>query len=190
MREESAWAHKLPTRFRPPPPPPPPPPPRRRRRRYLRLPQIQQPLPQPQRASTAARALVEYDLRCIERQLFDKPCVCSSMELGCYTCVFKRPKGQATAPRQSFQATPRAQEYNLTLRATNAHPTSPRSTGFCAIWDCISSSSSSGVPVIFRLSAGARVYDWHVVQRNKARSPWVDVRIHLARPCQLRIGGA
>ena len=31
----------------------------------------------------------------------------------------------------------------LTSRATRAHPTSPRSTGFCAIWDCISSSSSS-----------------------------------------------
>jgi len=31
---------------------------------------------------------------------------------------------------------------NLT-RNTHAHPTSPRSTGFCAIWDCISSSSSS-----------------------------------------------
>ena len=29
----------------------------------------------------------------------------------------------------------------LTSRATHAHPTSPRSTGFCAIWGCISSSS-------------------------------------------------
>jgi len=29
------------------------------------------------------------------------------------------------------------------IRATHAHPTSPRSTGLCAIWDCISSSSSS-----------------------------------------------
>jgi len=28
----------------------------------------------------------------------------------------------------------------LTSRATHAHPTSPHSTGFCAIWDCISSS--------------------------------------------------
>jgi len=28
----------------------------------------------------------------------------------------------------------------LTSRATHAHPTSPRSTGFCAIWGCISSS--------------------------------------------------
>ena len=28
-----------------------------------------------------------------------------------------------------------------TSRATHAHPTSPRSTGFCAIWGCISSSS-------------------------------------------------
>jgi len=33
----------------------------------------------------------------------------------------------------------------LTSRATHAHPTSPRSTGFCAIWNCISSSSSSVV---------------------------------------------
>jgi len=31
----------------------------------------------------------------------------------------------------------------LTSRATHAHPTSPRITGFCAIWDFISSSSSS-----------------------------------------------
>ena len=31
----------------------------------------------------------------------------------------------------------------LTSSATHAHPTLPRSTGFCAIWDCISSSSSS-----------------------------------------------
>ena len=31
----------------------------------------------------------------------------------------------------------------LTSRATHAHPTLPRSTGFCAIWGCISSSSSS-----------------------------------------------
>ena len=30
----------------------------------------------------------------------------------------------------------------LTSRATQAHPTSPRSIGFCAIWGCISSSSS------------------------------------------------
>ena len=30
----------------------------------------------------------------------------------------------------------------LTSRATHAHPTSPRSSGFCAIWDCISSSST------------------------------------------------
>ena len=29
----------------------------------------------------------------------------------------------------------------LTSRATHAHPFSPRSTGFCAIWGCISSSS-------------------------------------------------
>ena len=30
----------------------------------------------------------------------------------------------------------------LTSRATHAHPTSPRSTGFWAIWNCISSSSN------------------------------------------------
>ena len=29
----------------------------------------------------------------------------------------------------------------LTSRATHAHPTSPRSIGFCAIWDCVSPSS-------------------------------------------------
>jgi len=29
----------------------------------------------------------------------------------------------------------------LTSRAAHAHPTSPRSTGFCAVWGCISSSS-------------------------------------------------
>ena len=34
---------------------------------------------------------------------------------------------------------------NLTSRATHAHPTSPRSIGFCAIWGCISSSSSSSL---------------------------------------------
>ena len=32
----------------------------------------------------------------------------------------------------------------LTSRATHAHPTSPRSTGFCAIWGCTSSSSVAG----------------------------------------------
>jgi len=31
----------------------------------------------------------------------------------------------------------------LTSRATHAHPTSPRSTGLCAIWGCISSSSGN-----------------------------------------------
>jgi len=36
----------------------------------------------------------------------------------------------------------------LTSRATHAHPTSPRSTGFCAIWDCISSSSSPSCLVL------------------------------------------
>ena len=35
----------------------------------------------------------------------------------------------------------------LTSRATHAYPTSPRSTGFCAIWDCISSSSRYSVTV-------------------------------------------
>ena len=34
----------------------------------------------------------------------------------------------------------------LTSRATHAHPTSPRSTGFCAIWGCISSSSPGTSP--------------------------------------------
>jgi len=36
----------------------------------------------------------------------------------------------------------------LVASATHAHPTSPRSTGFCAIWGCISSSSLAlrGVP--------------------------------------------
>jgi len=38
--------------------------------------------------------------------------------------------------RRCRRATRRA----LTSRATHAHPTSPRSIGFCAIWDCISSS--------------------------------------------------
>jgi len=44
----------------------------------------------------------------------------------------------------------------LTSRATHAHPTSPRSTGFCDIWDCISSSSSSSshIGVYFALSDG------------------------------------
>jgi len=40
----------------------------------------------------------------------------------------------------------------LTSRATHAHPTSARSTGFCAIWDCISSSSQGCLH-------GRRVFD-------------------------------
>jgi len=46
---------------------------------------------------------------------------------------------------RALLATPHGQAglSTLTSRATPAHPTSPRSTGFCAIWGCISSSSSS-----------------------------------------------
>jgi len=33
------------------------------------------------------------------------------------------------------------EEGGTNTRATHAHPTSPRSTGFCVIWECISSSS-------------------------------------------------
>ena len=43
----------------------------------------------------------------------------------------------------------------MTSRAKHTLPTSPRSTGFCAIWDCISSSSSST----------ARVCKWLTRQR-------------------------
>ena len=45
--------------------------------------------------------------------------------------------------RLAHQRSPIPPLSTLTSRATHAHPTSPRSTGFCAIWDCISSSSSS-----------------------------------------------
>jgi len=40
----------------------------------------------------------------------------------------------------------------MTTRAYHTHtaPTSPRSTGFCAIWDCISSKSSFVVIEIYR----------------------------------------
>jgi len=41
----------------------------------------------------------------------------------------------------------------LTSRATRAHPTSPRSTGFCALWDCISSSSAPADPPAGALSS-------------------------------------
>ena len=43
----------------------------------------------------------------------------------------------------------------LTSRATHAHPTSPRGTGFCVIWDCTTSSSSS-------TPANKRAKDLHV----------------------------
>ena len=46
-------------------------------------------------------------------------------------------------PRLAHPCSPIPPLSTLTSRATRAHPTSPRSTGFCAIWDCISSSSSS-----------------------------------------------
>jgi len=36
-----------------------------------------------------------------------------------------------------------AEQLNPLSRATHAHPTSPRSIGFCAIWDCISLRLSS-----------------------------------------------
>ena len=42
----------------------------------------------------------------------------------------------------------------LTSRATHAHPTSPRSTGFCAIWDCICSNSSSNTGPSFNRGSG------------------------------------
>ena len=43
--------------------------------------------------------------------------------------------------RLAHPRSPIAPLSTLTSRATHAHPTSPRSTGFCAIWDCICSSS-------------------------------------------------
>jgi len=43
--------------------------------------------------------------------------------------------------RLAHPRSPRSPLSTLTSRATHAHPTSPRSTGFCVIWDCISSSS-------------------------------------------------
>jgi len=49
-----------------------------------------------------------------------------------------------TPPTAPPANAPTAPLSTLTSRATHAHPTSPRSTGFCAIFDCISSSSSSG----------------------------------------------
>ena len=47
----------------------------------------------------------------------------------------------------------------LTSRATHAHPTSPRSTGFCAIWGCISSSSSSSESFPIAIAAAVCVPD-------------------------------
>ena len=46
--------------------------------------------------------------------------------------------------RLAHQRSPIPPLSTLTSRATRAHPTSTRSTGFCAIWDCISSSSLCG----------------------------------------------
>jgi len=60
----------------------------------------------------------------------------------------------------------------LTLRATHAHPTSPRSTGLCAIWGCISSSSSSDHLSSSRtLTRAFKCRGWsarHVVDDKKA----------------------
>ena len=53
----------------------------------------------------------------------------------------------------------------LTSRATHAHPTSPRSTGFCARWDCISSSSSSSSlteKLMLRLTSTFPVFIIHI----------------------------
>jgi len=55
-------------------------------------------------------------------------------------------KGRLRCPllhRGSNKENKRPPLSTLTSRATHAHPTSAHSTGFCAIWDCISSSSSS-----------------------------------------------
>ena len=58
----------------------------------------------------------------------------------------------------------------LTSRATHAHPTSSRSTGFCAIWDCISSSSSSAGSCSLR---ACRV--WMVSRLRLTSRAWVSV---------------
>jgi len=55
-------------------------------------------------------------------------------------CLLRKPRSLILHDAEALSAHSSAQ---LTSRATHAHPTSPRSTGFCAIWDCISSSSSS-----------------------------------------------
>ena len=51
----------------------------------------------------------------------------------------------------------------LTSRATHAHPTSLRSTGFCAIWDCISSSSQEN-------GDGPGRGSWALIQRQHSDS--------------------
>ena len=52
----------------------------------------------------------------------------------------------------------------LTSRATHAHPTSPRSTGFCVIRNCISSSSSS---MCVCVSVATKVLKWQLVFLNR-----------------------
>ena len=85
----------------------------------------------------------------------------------------------------------------LTSHATQAHPTSPRSTGFCAIWGCISTSSSSFCPhslthstthsLTQRLSAGT---DVSCVVLLRVRVPFVLIHsltqppIHSLSGCQ------
>ena len=61
----------------------------------------------------------------------------------CARFVFHTPTPTHPHKRLAHPRSPIALLSTLTSRATHAHPTSPRSTGFCAIWDCISSSSSS-----------------------------------------------
>jgi len=54
----------------------------------------------------------------------------------------------------------------LTSRATHAHPTSSRSTGFCAIWGCISSSSSPVGARGWRRARGRRLRGWRGHRAN------------------------
>jgi len=89
----------------------------------------------------------------------------------------------------------------LTSRAIHAHPTSPRSTGFCAIWDCTSSSSSSGQPC--GTSEGPGEVEGHCVAslslRNSKPVSYFDYprgtpsaehsEIAMGRPCQVTRGG-
>ena len=56
----------------------------------------------------------------------------------------------------------------LTSRATHAHPTSPRSTGFCAIWGCISSSSTRIFRIMKLCKANAQLHRF--AARNRQRS--------------------